>query len=230
MLTGRCRPSRWRAGGLYEFGVSPRGIIVFALVAAWGVRLTYNWLRHWQGLSHEDWRYVDLRRKTGKLYWLVSFAGIHMYPTAQVLAGCASVFAVMRSSAALGWLDALAFVITAGAIVIETVADRQLHDFASTNKDPQRILGSGLWAWSRHPNYFGEISFWWGLCLFGLAAEPGAWWCAIGATSITVMFLFISIPMIEKRMIDKRPHYREHIAKVSRVFLWPPSTGDEAAR
>jgi steroid 5-alpha reductase family enzyme len=203
-------------------GLTPRRLLVFGLVSAWGMRLTYNWVRHWRGLKHEDWRYADLRDKTGKLYWLVSLAGIHLYPTAMVMAASVSAYVVMTSAAPLSWVDALAFTVTAGAIVIEATADRQLHDFARDNDDPKRILDTGLWAWSRHPNYFGEMSFWWGLYIFALSARPDAWWCAIGPAAITSMFSFISIPMIDKRMLAKRPHYAAHIKKVSRVLPWPP--------
>jgi steroid 5-alpha reductase family enzyme len=208
---------------LWQGGADARRIVVLALVCAWGVRLTYNWARHWRGMDHEDWRYVDLRHKTGKAYWLVSLLGIHLFPTAMVLGASASIYTVMQHERALSWLDALAFVVTAGAIAIEALADRQLHRFAKHNDDPRRILDHGLWAWSRHPNYFGETSFWWGLCLFALAAHPGAWWCALGPAAISGMFFFISIPLIDARMLHKRPHYAEHMARVSRLVPWPPS-------
>ena len=90
------------------------------------------------------------------------------------------------------------------------------------NDDPNRILDTGLWAYSRHPNYFGEITFWWGLCIFAYAAAPEAWWAYIGAAAITVMFWFISVPLIETRMLKKRPHYREHQKRISKIIPWFP--------
>jgi len=211
---------------LYDAGhATPRKLIVLLLVCAWGIRLTYNWARHWKGMDHEDWRYVDLRAKTKGAYWLVSFAGLHFFPTAVVMAACASICQVMYGSTPLGWLDAVAVTITAGAIVIEAVADQQLHRFVSQNDDASRILDTGLWAWSRHPNYFGETSFWWGLCLFALAAHPDAWWCAIGPAAISLMFVLVSIPMIDARMLAKRPHYREHMRRVPALLLRPPRAG-----
>jgi steroid 5-alpha reductase family enzyme len=201
-----------------------RQVLVLALVTWWGVRLSYNWGRHWRGLDHEDWRYVDFRRKCGRAYWLVSFGGIHLFPTVQVFASCAGLFAAMTSSAPLGVLDAVAAIVTAAAISIEMIADRQLHDFASSDKKPQDILASGLWSWSRHPNYFGEVSFWWGLCLFGVAATLPAppWWLLVGPSAMTAMFFFVSIPLIDERMLKKRPHYAEQIKRVSRLIPWPP--------
>lgn len=202
--------------------IPPRAWLVTALVSAWGIRLTYNWLRHWRGLAHEDWRYVDLRRKTGAFYWLVSFFGLHMFPTVMVLACCSAVWVATTTSTPLGLLDAAATVVTGAAILIEAVADAQLHRFVRTNTDPNRIMATGLWGWSRHPNYFGEVSFWWGLFVFAVAATPAAWWTIAGPLALTAMFLFVSIPMIDERMLGKRPRYREHQKRVSRLIPLPP--------
>jgi steroid 5-alpha reductase family enzyme len=203
-----------------------RQVLVLSLVTWWGIRLTYNWGRHWRGLDHEDWRYVDFRNKTGKAYWLVSLGGIHFFPTVQVLASSAGLYLAMTGDAPLGPLDAVAAIVTAGAITIEMVADRQLHDFVSDKPAPDAILKSGLWSWSRHPNYFGEVTFWWGLCLFGLAAlsAPVAetWWLFVGPVAMTAMFFFVSIPLIDERMLAKRPHYADHMKRVSRLIPWPP--------
>lgn len=202
--------------------VPARAWLVTGLVCAWGLRLTYNWARHWRGLAHEDWRYVDLRHQTGALYWLVSLFGLHLFPTVMVLAGSTSVWVATTTSTPLGALDAAAVVITGGAIVIEAVADAQLHRFVRDNRDKARIMATGLWGWSRHPNYFGEASFWWGLFVFALAASADAWWTAVGPSSLTAMFLVVSIPLIEKRMLEKRPGYREHQRRISRLIPLPP--------
>lgn len=202
---------------------SPRAWWVTTLVTAWGIRLTYNWASHWRGLEHEDWRYVDLRRQTGAAYWAVSFAGIHMFPTVMVLACCGSLYVAVTHPAPANLLDGVAAIVTVGAIVIETLADRQLHRFTRSGPAPETFMASGLWRWSRHPNYFGEVSFWWGLWLFGLAADPSRWWTVIGPLALTAMFLFISIPMIEKRMLAKRPLYAAHQKRTSRLVPLPPS-------
>lgn len=214
--------------GIYwaSFDGNPvRHACVLALVMAWGVRLTYNWLRHWRGLDHEDWRYVDLREKTGRAYWLVALVGLHLFPTVQVLLGCMALYIALVRPAPLSWLDALAALITASAILIEATADKQLHRFTQENRDPQRILDTGLWAWSRHPNYLGEVLFWWGLFLFALATDRSAWWTIAGPLAITGMFVFVSIPLIEKRMLQKRPHYAEHQARVPSLLPWFPRSG-----
>jgi steroid 5-alpha reductase family enzyme len=192
-----------------------RRVLVLLLVGAWAVRLTWNWLRGWSGLAHEDWRYVDLRAQSGRAYWLVSLLGIHLFPTAIVLAGCLPVWvAVGAGSRPPGPLDVLAAAVTAGAILIEAVADEQLRRFRATAGAGGRTLRTGLWARSRHPNYFGETAFWWGLFLFALAADPGRWWVVVGPLAITLMFLFVSIPMIDRRMLARRSDYAAVMAAV----------------
>jgi steroid 5-alpha reductase family enzyme len=199
-----------------------RQTLVLLVVFAWGIRLTANWLRGWRGVLHEDWRYVQLREQTGGAYWLASFLGLHLMPTVVVLLGCLPLFfAVARGTAPMGWVDLLAAAVAGTAIAIETLADLQLHRFRAT-ATPGSTLASGLWAYSRHPNYFGEALFWWGLWLFGVAAGATAWWAAAGAAAITAMLFFVSIPMIDQRMRASRPDYAERVARVSALVPWFP--------
>jgi steroid 5-alpha reductase family enzyme len=103
--------------------------------------------------------------------------------------------------------------VTGGAIALETIADEQLRAFNRT-KQPGEICARGLWAWLRHPNYLGEILFWWGLWLFGVAAAPSWYWSVIGPLAITAMFLFASIPMLDRRNLERRPGYAEVMKSV----------------
>ncbi|MFX4952353.1 DUF1295 domain-containing protein, partial [Acinetobacter baumannii] len=81
----------------------------------------------------------------------------------------------------------------------------------------------GLWGWSRHPNYFGELSFWWGLMLFGFAAAPSQWpWLVPGALAMTAMFVFASIPLMDQRSVERRPAYAEYMRRVSALVPLPP--------
>lgn len=201
-----------------------RGGIVTTLVAFWGVRLTVNFLRGWTDLKHEDWRYINLREKNGKAYWLVSFLGIHFAPTAWVYLGCLALYPAMTSGRALNPLDFAAFAVTFLAILIETVADEQLRAFRRSNPPKGSIMAKGLWARCRHPNYLGEVGFWWGLFLFGLAADPARWWTIAGPLGITLLFVFISIPMIDKRHLERRPGYDAHIQEIPGLLpkFWKP--------
>jgi steroid 5-alpha reductase family enzyme len=211
----------WTAAG--SGAVGARQALVLALIAAWGARLTWNWARGWQGLAHEDWRYVDLRRKTGRAYWLVSFFGLHLIPTFWVFGGLLPVYAAVGvPGRPLGLLDLLAGLVAAGAIALEVAADEQLRRYRLSDPPPGEFLRTGLWAWSRHPNYLGEMGFWWGLWLFGLAAAPALWWALAGPVAITLMFRCVSLPMIEARMRERRPAWAEWAQRVSLVWLRPP--------
>ncbi|MEW5739379.1 MAG: DUF1295 domain-containing protein [Myxococcota bacterium] len=203
-------------GGLLE----ARQVLVLALTFAYGARLTFNWARGWAGLKHEDWRYADFRQKTGKAYWLVSFWALHFFPTVMVFLGMLPLIYGVTTPG-FGWLDGGAALVTAAAIVIEAVADEQLRGFRRAQKEPGAICDVGLWAWSRHPNYFGELLFWVGLFLFGLAGGAPVW-TGVGVVAMVALFLGASIPLAEKRSLARRPHYAEHQKRVSMLLPLPP--------
>jgi steroid 5-alpha reductase family enzyme len=195
--------------------------VVLALVVIWSLRLTFNWKRSFRGLAHEDWRYAKLRREWGDRFWLIELGGIHCFSMLQTWLGCLALYpALVVGSRPFGWLDALAIAVTALAIWIEATADRQLHDFASSERLPGSILRTGLWATSRHPNYFGEILFWWGLYLFGIAANPGYAWTVIGPLAITGLFVFVTLPLMDERSLERRPGYEQQIRRVSALIPW----------
>jgi len=198
-----------------------RQVVVTALVLAWAIRLTWNWARGWQGLHHEDWRYLDLYASAPMPKWAISLFGIHLFPTLQVFLGCLPLIpALARGGAGFGALDGIALIVTGGAILVETVADEQMRRFARTKAEGD-VMQEGLWAWSRHPNYFGELSFWWGLWLFGLAADASWWWTIAGPLAMTAMFHFASIPMLDRRSLARRPGYEEHMRRLPALIPWP---------
>lgn len=202
----------WLANPVIEDVNLTRAALVVLLVAAWGLRLTYNCFRRWSDLTHIDFRYVDIKAKSGKLYPLADLLGIEMMPTILVFLACLPVYPVVAlSNAPLGFLDLLALVVTVGAIVIETQADQQLVRFQQSNPPEGAVCKTGLWGRSRHPNYFGEMAFWWGLALFGFAAAPGEWIYGLGALLITLLFVFISVPMMQTRKKLRRPDYEEQV-------------------
>lgn len=200
-----------------------RQAMVMILVWLWGIRLTANWASHWPGLQHEDWRYKPIKQKAGNFELLADFGGIHLFPTLIVFAACLPLYAAACiGNEPLNWLDLIGFIVTSSAIIIELVADLQLHRFVA-HKKPGETLKSGLWRYSRHPNYFGEMSFWFGLMFFGLASHPqGWWWIMPGAIAIALMFFFVSIPLMDKRSVERRPEYAEHMKAVSAIVPWFP--------
>lgn len=199
-----------------------RKVIVVALVLLWGGRLTWNWARGWQGLGHEDFRYVDLRKTMGKAYWLVSFLGLHFMPTVMVYLGCLSLFVALESGTnAFGALDVAGLIVTLGAIGIEARADKELRMFRLANQTPGKILDTGIWSYCRHPNYLGEILFWWGLFLFAMGADVSQRWVIIGPLCINALFMFVSVPLMTKRALARRPAYKERIERVPALLPRP---------
>jgi steroid 5-alpha reductase family enzyme len=201
-------------------GPGLRAIVVFFLVAVWGVRLTANWVGRWRGFGDEDFRYAEIRARTGRLYWPASLITIHLLPSAWVFLGLLAVWPALASDGPPGALDAVALAVTTGGIAIEAVADRQLQRFLRARRDPSSVLETGLWRLSRHPNYFGEITFWWGLWLFGLAADPVRAWTVVGPLSITVLFALVSIPWMDRRMLSRHPAWAGRMS-TSALVPWP---------
>jgi steroid 5-alpha reductase family enzyme len=210
--------------GVVEVG--PRQLVMIAVVSFWGLRLTVNWMRGWSGLEHEDWRYVGFREQFPRAYWAISFAGLHFFPTVCTFLGSLAMWPAATSDAPLGALDLAGAAVAIAATVIEYVADEQMRAF----RREQAARGGGggtcergLWSWSRHPNYFGEISFWVGVWMIGVAASPGdAWWTASGPLTMIVLFVFASIPLMEKRSLARRPEYADVQRRISMLIPWPP--------
>jgi steroid 5-alpha reductase family enzyme len=199
---------------------SARGALAGVLVLAWAVRLTWNCLDRWRSLAHEDFRYREIRSRTGRGYWAASLFAIHLFPTTWVFLGLLPLFpAVALPSRPLGWLDAAAALLTGGAIALEAVADAQLRRHRTARSGTAATLETGLWAVSRHPNYLGEVLFWWGLWLFGVAADPAWWWTVAGPLVITALFTFVSAPWMDRHLEARHPGWRERRAQVP--ALWP---------
>jgi steroid 5-alpha reductase family enzyme len=167
-----------------------------------------------------------LRAKAGRLELVVDFFAIHLFPTLQVFLGTVPVYLVFAASGRdVGWLDVAACLLGIGAVTLEFVADRQMHRFVKERR-PGQVMDRGLWGWSRHPNYLGEISFWVSLALFGVAASPGDWWWSFaGSVAMLAMFLGASIPMMEERSLERRPNYQDIIDRVPMLLPRPPRKG-----
>ena len=202
-----------------DSSVGARQLLVAGLVFLYSIRLTTNFYRDWPGLSKEDFRYVRFRRRFPRFYWPVSFVGIHFFPTVMVYLGCLPLFGIMRDGGApLGLLDVAGAAIMLGAILLAFVADEQLRNFRADSANAGKGIEHGLWKRSRHPNYLGEVCTWWGLYLFGLAAALRWWWTGVGAVAITLMFVFVSIPMMEERAMETREGYQDYRERTPRLL------------
>ena len=173
------------------------GVLLLVVVFFWAIRLTANWAYTFSNLNHQDWRYTMLKEKTGIFYPVINFVGIHMVPTL-VVYGCIlpAVYAV-REGLTANVPAIICLCISLGAAIMQGVADIQMHKYRR-NRDGA-FIRRGLWKYSRHPNYLGEILMWWGVGLSVVSAAPNAWYLAAGAVANTVLFLAVSIPMADGR-------------------------------
>jgi steroid 5-alpha reductase family enzyme len=199
-----------------------RHVLIVVLVCLWALRLTTNWASQWRGLEHEDWRYRDIKQQVGRFYWPVSFVGIHLLPTLLVFGGCLALWPTLSDrDTHLTWLDVVAAVVTLTAIVIEATADLQMRRFRRSLSAKRDAMPQGLWSVSRHPNYFGEVLFWWGLFLFVPLTYPDFRLVIIGPLLILGLFLGVSIPLMERHLIAEHPNYVEYQRRVvSPFFPW----------
>jgi steroid 5-alpha reductase family enzyme len=202
---------------LYPQGDPFRQWVILALVLFWSIRLTVNWFRGWLGFRHQDWRYASIAEKTGKWFWPVSFLGIHVMPTIFVFLACLPFWYAISGTAPFSIYDIFAALFAFSAILTEWLADEQLLRFRKNNAH-NKFITSGIWSYSRHPNYLGEIGFWGGVFLFvitstGLSSFTG-YWTVIGVLSMILLFKFVSIPMMERRNKTRRSGYTEYINQV----------------
>ena len=195
--------------------LGPAQILPITAILIWGVRLTANWAYTFHGLTHQDWRYTMLKEQTGKIYPLVNFLGIHLVPTL-IVYGC-TLPAVFTLYYAPGFNagSAVFFAVSILAVVLQGVADCQMHAFRKRGKGG--FIRNGVWKYSRHPNYLGEILMWWGIALAFVCIMPEYWYLIAGAFANTLLFLFISIPMADKHQARKEGF--EEYKKATRMLL-----------
>ncbi len=195
----------WR----HEATDSARALIVMNLVWAWAIRffVGYPWEGWTKGLSHEDWRYADLRKKLGKGYWPFSLSSLHLTPTLLVFGALAPAGAVVLQDTAppLNVGDLVACVVTLAFLVLEAVADETLRRHRASGAKSTCVAGP--WAWSRHPNYLGECGFWTGIYLFSRAAGISDILYAIGPAALWVFFRAASAPLMEARSRARRADF-----------------------
>ncbi|MBR2347073.1 MAG: DUF1295 domain-containing protein [Clostridia bacterium] len=177
------------------------GILLLIVVSFWAIRLTANWAYTFANLNHQDWRYTMLKEKAGVFYPIINFVGIHMVPTL-VVYGCVlpAVYAI-REALFANIPSIICLCVSLGAAVMQGIADIQMHKYRK--KRNGAFIRIGLWKYSRHPNYLGEILMWWGVGLSVIFASPSTWYLAAGAVANTILFLAVSIPMADDRQSRK---------------------------
>lgn len=190
-------------------------ILLLIAIIFWGLRLTANWAYTFHGLNHQDWRYTMLNETTGKFYPLINFVGIHMVPTLVVYACVLPAVFVVVYAPSLNAGSIIFFAVSLGAALMQGIADIQMQRHRKSGVGG--FIRTGLWKYSRHPNYLGEILMWWGVGLSAVAVMPERWYLIAGAILNTLLFAFVSIPMAEKRQ-GKKQGFAEYKAQ-TRVLL-----------
>ena len=182
-------------------GVTLLGWLLFAAVLFWALRLTGNWIYNFKSFEYQDWRYVMLKEQTGVFYPLINFLGIHLFPTLVVYLCVLPAATAVAEGAAFKPICAVFLALAFAAPIFQGIADIQMHSF--------RKLGTGgfcrvgLWKRSRHPNYACEILMWWSVGLACFFAMDMRLPLLAGALANTALFLFVSIPMADKRQSRK---------------------------
>ena len=199
---------------------SEKGFFLLGLIAAWAVRLSvFLAIRNWG--EPEDRRYREMRERHGPgfgLRSLVTIFGLQALIAWVIFAG---LLPGLYTAPEYHWLDWIALALWVTGFLYETIADLQLYIFKSKPGSDGKVLDSGLWAYSRHPNYFGEFLIWWGFFLFALSA--GAWWTVFSPVLMTVLLLKVSgVSLMEKDISERRAAYREYIESTNAFFPGKP--------
>jgi steroid 5-alpha reductase family enzyme len=196
-----------------------RAFLVLLLVNAWALRLSLH-----IGLRHhgEDRRYAAMRQKFGPQWWWRSFFQIFLLQVILIWLLPAPPLAAIRPGAPLGLLDGLGAGLALAGMLFEAVADAQLARFQKDRSNKGKVLDTGLWSLSRHPNYFGEATLWWSFFLIGFAAG-GNWWLVLSPLAITVLLLKVSgVSLMEEGVEERRPAYADYKRRVSAFVPWFP--------
>ena len=194
-----------------DFSIS-RFILIGIPITYYATRLTWNWAKGWEGLNDEDFRYLNLYATFGNFKWFINLFGIHLFPTLIVNACLFPLYyAISINSEPLNFIDWFFSLFTILAVIIEHISDEQMHKFKARQDNVSKTMKSGLWKYSRHPNYLGEILFWFGLFGFSLSQSFNNWWLIVFPFSMLSMFVFSSIPMMDNRSLEKREDYLEYM-------------------
>ena len=196
-------------------------ILLVIAVAFWGARLSINWMITFHGLHQQDWRYDQLKQKSGRCFPLVNLLGIQVMPTLIVYACLLPGFFYLVRTGGINIGTFVGLMIILGGALLEMVADYQMQQFRQQRQDRSELMRSGFWRHSRHPNYLGEIIVWWGVYLVMLSVHPEMWYLGFGALVNTGLFLFISIPMAEKHLATYKTGYAAYLRETRQLLPLP---------
>lgn len=209
--------------GMTTFALAPslRLEIMAALVLFWGLRLSYHIYKRVAGHSEEDYRYAAWRREW-KHFYLRSYGQVFLLQGfLMIVVGYSLVHVSAFAATPLNALDLLGVLVWLVGFAFEVIGDRQLRQFIASKPEKGAVLDTGLWRYSRHPNYFGEVTQWWGIWLLALSV-PYGWIAILSPLAITFLILKVSgVPMLENKLMQN-PAYREYAKRTSVLVPLPP--------
>lgn len=209
------------AGAVYAFGTAGdalRRTAVLALVTIWAVRLAVH-LAH-RNLGHgEDKRYVAMRSAGGASWPLRSLFAVFWLQAGILWVVSMPIYGALAGAAPFGWIDALGASVWAIGFAFEAIGDAQLVRFKANPANAGKVLRRGLWAYTRHPNYFGEALMVWGV--FALAASAGAWWTIFAPIVMTFFLVRVSgVALLERTLMSEKPEYAAYVREVPAFMPW----------
>ncbi len=202
---------------------TPRCWLVATLITLWGVRLSAHILRGNRGQG-EDPRYQAMRASHGRAFWWRSLFTVFWLQSAILWFVALPLLVAVRAAqpAHLTFVDALGILIFAVGFAFEVVADAQLRRFKANPVNRGAVLDHGLWCYTRHPNYFGDATLWWGIYVVA-ASTPGGWLTVLSPSLMTLLLLRVSgVSLLESGLKASKPGYHAYIASTPAFFPWLP--------
>jgi len=193
-------------------------MICLTVVLIWGTRLTCNWIYTFNNLNWQDWRYLKYKNNNPKLWQLINFFGINLMPTLIVFCAFLPIVYILKLNYSVNLFTVLAAFTALISPLLQLLADTTMHKFRK--KGNNTVCRIGLWKYSRHPNYLGEIMFWWSIYFIILSVNVNLWYLFFGALINNLLFIFISIPMMENRQLSKRPDYEEYQKTTNKLLIF----------
>ena len=195
-------------------------ISLLVVITIYSIRLTTNFIIGFDSLSYVDWRYRMLKNKSGHFYQFVNLFGICLFPTL-VVYSCSLPVIVFAEIGAFSYWSIIGLFIAVSGVFLELISDIQMKKFVKIRSSRSEVINIGLWKYSRHPNYLGEITVWFGVALNLIFINPSYWYLIFGAVINLLMFLFISIPMEEKHLKEYKEDYDLYLETTSPLLLLP---------
>lgn len=203
--------------------LNARKILILVLVSVWGLRLTiYLAIRNIG--KGEDFRYQEFRRTYGaKRYWWFSYFQTFLLQGVLIMIVSLPLLGISSGSQSgnLNLLDCFGILVWIIGFSFEAGGDFQLSRFKRDPNNRGKVLNTGFWKYTRHPNYFGDSAVWWAFAIFSIAA--GGYWQVIGSVAMTLLIITVSgVALLEKTLNKSKPQYHEYIQKTSSFFPWFP--------